>query len=112
MKKEFPDKWDYILKKLAYPIEYIEGLDDYQKPVRTLTKEDIFSWLKKACPTDDKLARTNENTIFLNFENGEDLTKLYLKSDVISLTCLFEDVKKVSISEFRINPPNSVSVPG
>ena len=29
----FPDKWKYLTKKLAYPYEYFNSIDDYQKPV-------------------------------------------------------------------------------
>ena len=33
LKKEFPDKWQYLSKKLAYPFEYFRSIDDYKKPV-------------------------------------------------------------------------------
>ena len=47
LKRGFPDKWNYLTKKLAYPYEYFNNIDDYQKPVDTLKKEDLFSELKK-----------------------------------------------------------------
>ena len=45
-------------------------------------------------------------------KNGEELTKLFLKSDVILLTCVFEKIIKVSTNEFGINPIYCVSLPG
>ena len=33
LKKEFPDKWQYLIKKLGYPYEYFNSIDDYKKPV-------------------------------------------------------------------------------
>ena len=33
LKKEFPDRWQYLHKKLAYPYEYFNSIDDYKKPV-------------------------------------------------------------------------------
>ena len=33
LKEEFPDKWQYLNKKLAYPFEYFQSIDDYKKPV-------------------------------------------------------------------------------
>ena len=33
LKTKFPDKWRYLTKKLAYPYEYFNSIDDYQKPV-------------------------------------------------------------------------------
>ena len=38
LKTEFPDKWKYLTKKLAYPYEYFNSIDDHQKPVDNLKK--------------------------------------------------------------------------
>ena len=46
LKKEFPDKWQYLNKKLAYPYEYFNSIEDYKKPVNNLKKEDFSSKLK------------------------------------------------------------------
>ena len=42
LKKEFPDKWRYLNKKLAYPYEYFNSIDDYKKPVHNLENKDFF----------------------------------------------------------------------
>ena len=55
MKTEFPENWKKVTKKLAYPYEYFNSLDDYQKPVDKLRKEDFFSKLKNKCPSDKKI---------------------------------------------------------
>ena len=48
LKTPFLDnKWNFSTKKLAHPFEYFNSLDDYQKPVDNLEKEDFFSKLKK-----------------------------------------------------------------
>ena len=39
-----------------------------------------------------------------NKKIGEELTQLYLKSDVLLLTCVFEKFIKVSVNEIGINP--------
>ena len=41
LKTGFPNKWKYLTKKLAYPYEYFNSIDDYQKPVDNLKKEDF-----------------------------------------------------------------------
>ena len=46
LKTGFPDKWKYLTKKLAYPYEYFNSIEDYQKPVNNLKKENFFSELK------------------------------------------------------------------
>ena len=43
LKIGFPDKGKYLTKKFAYPYEYFNSIEDYQKPVNDLKKEDSFS---------------------------------------------------------------------
>ena len=58
LKTGFPGKWKYLTKKLAYPYEYFNSIDDYQKPVNNLKKEHFFSKLKNKCPDDEEIQRT------------------------------------------------------
>ena len=94
----FPDKWKHLTKKLAYPYEFFNSIDDYQKPVDNLKKEHFFSKLKKKCPDDEEIQRTKDNIEKFNIKNGEELTEIYLKSDVLLLACVFEKFIKVSFN--------------
>ena len=53
MKTEVPDKWKYSSEKLAHPYEQFNFINDYQKPVNNLKKEDFFSKLKIKYPNDE-----------------------------------------------------------
>ena len=112
LKKEFPDKWQYLNKKLAYPYEYFNNINDYKKPVDNLKKEDFFSKLKNGYPDDDEMERTKEIIKLFTIKDGEELTRLYCKSDVILLADVFEKFVKVSTEEYKINPLYCVSLPG
>ena len=112
LKKEFPDKWQYLNKKLAYPYEYFNSINDYKKPINELKKEDFFSKLKNDYPDDEEIERTKEIIKLFNIKDGEELTKLYCKSDVILLADVFEKFIKVSTEEYKINPLYCVSLPG
>ena len=112
LKKEFPDKWQYLNKKLAYPYEYFNSIDDYKKSVHNLKKEDFFSKLKNGYPDIGEIRRTKEIIEIFNIKNGKELTELYLKSDVILLADVFEKFIKISIEEYGINPLYCVSLPG
>ena len=90
LKKEFPDKWQYLNKMLAYPYQYFNNIDDYQKPDDNLKKKDFFSKLKNKCPEEDEIARTKKIIELFDIKNGEELTNLYCKSDVILLADVFE----------------------
>ena len=111
LKTGFPDKWKHLTKKLV-PYEYFNSIDDYQKPVNNLKKEDFFSKLKNKCPDDEEIQRTKDIIKRFNIKNGEELTEIYLKSDVLLFACVFEKFIKVSVNEFGINPLYCVSLPG
>ena len=112
LKKEFPDKWQFLNKKLAYPYEYLNSIDDYKKLVYNLKKEDCFSKLNNKCLDDEEIQKTKEIFEIFETESGEKLTKLYLKSDAILLADVFEKFMKISIEEYENNPLYSVSLPG
>ena len=112
LKKEFPDKYHYFNKKLAYPYEYFNSIVDYKKTVDVLEKEDFFSKLKNDYPDDDEIERTKEIIKLFIIKDGEEITKLYCKSDVILLADVFEKFIKVSFEEYGINPLYCVNLPG
>ena len=91
-------------KKLAYPYENLNSIDDDQKHVNNIKKEDFFSKLKNKCPVDEELQRTKENIKIFHIKNLVDLTHLYLKSDVIILADVFEKFIKISFEEYGNNP--------
>ena len=111
-KTEFPDnKCKFLTKQLANLSECFNSLDEYKKPVDNLKKENFFSQLKNDYQSDKEIERKKIIKKF-NFRNGEELTQLYLRNNVLLLTCVFEKVIKVSVNEFRINPLYCVSLPG
>ena len=112
LKKEFPDKWRYINKNLAYPYRYSNSINDYQKPVDNLKEEDFFSKLENDYPDDDEIERTKEITKLFDIKNGKELTILYCKKDVILLAHVKEKFVKVSFEEFGIYPLYCVILPG
>ena len=112
LKTGFPDKWKFLTKKLTYPYEYFNSIDDYKKPVNNLKKDDFFSRLKNKCPDDEEIQRTMDIIRKFNIKNGEELTQVYLKSDVLLLACVFEKFIKVPVNEFDINLLYCVSLPG
>ena len=112
LKRGFPGKWKYLTKKFAYPYEYFNCIDDYQKRVNNLKKEHFFCKLKNKCPDNEEIQRTMDIIERFNIKNGEELTEIYLKSDVLLLACVCEKFIKVSVNEFDINPLYCVSLPG
>ena len=70
-------------KKLADPFDFLNNIDDYKNPVDKLRKEDFFSKLKNECLDDEQIQRIKGIVKIFDIKKGEELTKLYLKSDVL-----------------------------
>ena len=112
LKTGFPDKWKFLNKKLVYLSEFFNCIEDYQKPIDTLKKEDLFNKLKIKCPGDEEIQRTVVIFNKFNIDNGGELTEINSKSDVLLFTCVFENFIKESFNEFENNPLYCVSLPG
>ena len=112
LKKDFPDKWKYLTEKIAYPYEFFNCIEHYQKLVYNLKKEDFFSKLKNGYPDDEEIERTKEIIKIFDNKNGKKLTEISLKSDVLLPACVSEKFIKVLVNEFKINPLYCVSLPG
>ena len=112
LKTEVPDRWKFLTKNLAYPYEKFNSIDDYRKSLDNLKEEDFFSKINNDYPDDEEIERTNEIIKTFNIKNGEELTQLFLKSDVSLLASVFEKFVKVSVNEFGFNPLYCVSLPG
>ena len=69
-----------------------------------MKKKDFFRKIKNDYPNDDEIERTLKFKELFNIKIGRDLPKLYLESDIILLTCVFEKIIKVSVEEIDINP--------
>ena len=99
-------------KKLADPYEYFSSINDYQKPVDNIKKEDFFSKLKNKSTDDEEIQRTKETIEIFDIKNGEKLTELYLKSEQSLLADVFEKIIKTSFAEYGNNSLYCVSLPG
>ena len=89
LKTEFPDIWKKLTKNLAYPYEFFNCADGYQKLVDNLKNEFFFIKLKNECPDEKEKERTKELVEKVNIKTGEELTQLFLKSDVLIFACVF-----------------------
>ena len=47
LKQQFPNHWMIPKKKLAYPYEFSESLDDYEKPIEELLKSGKEAYFRK-----------------------------------------------------------------
>ena len=67
--------------------------------------------MKNKCPDADEIERTREIINLFDIKNGEELPKLFCKSDVIFLADVIEKFVEVSNEEYGLNPLYSVNLP-
>ena len=73
---------------MFYPYENFNCLEDYQKQVDDLKKEDFCSKLKNKCPSDEEKEKTKKTDKLFNFKNEEELLQRF-----ITCTCFWENHK-------------------
>ena len=112
LKTGFPEKRKYLTIKLAYPYKFFNSIDEYQKSVINLNNDDFLRKLKNKCPNHREIERTKGINKKINIKNGEELTELCCKSDILLLACVFEKFVKASVIEFGFIPLCCVSLPG
>ena len=76
LKTGFPDKWEYLTEKLAYPYDFFNCIEYFQKSVFNLKKEHVFSKLKNDYPKTEEIERSNEIIEKFIHKNGEELTEM------------------------------------
>ena len=67
-----------------------------------MEKEDFFGKLKNKCPDDDEIQRTKEMIKILVIKRDEEVTKLYLKSDVVLLADICENLLKCLLKNMEL----------
>ena len=77
-----------------------------------MKKGDFFSKLKNGCQDDSEIERTNQIIKLFDIENAEELTRWYLKTDIILLVDVFEKFMEVSTEKNGFNPLYCVSICG
>ena len=101
---------------MAYPHEYFtqsafSNLDNFQEPL-SLTKENCWTTLKQETPPNEEINRTHGINKKFNTMNGEEITMVNLKMDVLHLADDFENFAQTSTEGYGINPLNSYQAPG
>ena len=96
--------------KLAHPNEHFK-LNNIWEPL-DLTKEDFWSTLKQTTPPYEEINRTQDIIKKFNVKNGQEITMIYIKMDVLQLADVFEDFVEKATLEYSINPLYSYSLPG
>jgi hypothetical protein len=110
MKMNFTaDELELICKKGFYPYEFMDNIDKFEYP--TLPSKDKFysSLSLKDISDDDYKHALNVYNKF-NCSKFLDYHMLYLKCDVLLLADVFENFRITSISHYKLDPANYITI--
>lgn len=99
-----------LTRKGVYPYEYMDSFERYKE--RSLpSKENFYSALNKEIISNEDYVYAQSIWSEFNIKNLGQYTDLYLKTDVILLTDIFEKFRKTCKCHYQLDPAFYVSAP-
>ncbi|XP_052806652.1 uncharacterized protein LOC128235904 [Mya arenaria] len=100
-----------LLRKGVYPYEYMDSFDKFED--RELpSKEQFYSTIKKEHISNEDYEHAQ--TVFRTFEMSSmaDYHDLYLKTDVLLLSDIFESFRNLCLQQYELDPCHFYTSPG
>jgi len=108
--EEFKINTPLICKKGIYPYDYIDNIDKFKEGLPAI--EQFYNKLKNENINNDQYEHVKEVYKTFNCKTLKDYHDLYLKSDVLFLTDICENFRKICNNNFNIDAFNYQSSPG
>ena len=105
------NKYVLLLRKGVYPYEYMDTLEKFNE-ISLPRKEDFYSNLNMEDISD--IDYRHANNVFKRFKlkNSGDYHDLYVKSDTLSLSDVFNNFRNMCLKEYELDPAHLLSLPG
>ncbi|GBM60233.1 hypothetical protein AVEN_273538-1 [Araneus ventricosus] len=108
----FPeDKLDLITRKGVYPYDYMDSKDKY-KETKLPPKDKFYNKLNDCYITDEEYKHAQRVWKEFNIKNLGEYTDLYVKTDVLILTDVFENFRDVCLKTYKLDPDWYFVAPG
>ena len=110
---EFQDEdvANLLLRKNVYPYDYMNDERRFQE-TRIPPKDAFYSEIKKSHINEEDYSHACKVFRHLGLSNLGDYSDLYLKTDVLLLTDIFENFRDISMRDYRLDPCHFYSAPG
>ncbi|GBN48631.1 hypothetical protein AVEN_140029-1 [Araneus ventricosus] len=108
----FPDdKLDLITRKGVYPYDYMDSKDKYEE-TKLPPKDKFYNRLNECHITDEEYQHAQRVWKAFNIKNLGEYTDLYIKTDVLILTDVFENFRDVCLKTYKLDPDWYFTAPG
>ena len=104
-KQVFKKNVDLLTRKGVYPYDYVSSLEKLSE-TQLPPKEEFYSKLNDEEITDDDYQHANHVWNTFKCKSLRDYHDLYLKSDVLLLSDVFENFRKTCLKHCKLDPAN------
>ena len=110
--KQFKDKkFDLITRKGVYPYDFMDSFEKFNK-TKLPNKEDFYSISNDEHISDDDYKHAQNVWEAFDLDNIGEYHDLYLFSDVLLLSDVFENFRKTCIEYYKLDPCHYFTSPG
>ena len=102
-KREFKKNVDLLTRKGVYPYDYVSSLEKLSE-TQLPPKEEFYSKLNDEEITDDDYQHATNVWNTFKCKSLRDYHDLYLKSDVLLLSDVFENFRKTCLKHYKLDP--------
>ena len=105
------NKFVLLLRKGVYPYEHADTWERFSE-ISLPSKEDFYSNLNMEDISDIDYRHANNVFKVFKLENLGDYHDLYVQSDTLLLTDVFNNFRDMSLKEYKLDPAHFLSLPG
>ena len=110
-KQVFKKNVDLLTRKGVYPYDYVSSLDKLSE-TQLPPKEEFYSQLNDEDISDDDYQHAIRVWNTFDCKTIRDYHNLYLKSDVLLLSDVFENFRKTCLKHYKLDPAHYYTSPG
>ena len=103
-------KLDLMVRKGVYPYDYMDSFDKFNSPLPK--KEEFYSILNNEHISDENYQHAKNVWNTFNLKNMGEYHDLYLQSDILLLTDVFENFRKTCLEYYKLDPCHYFTSPG
>ena len=104
------EEFDLMVRKGVYPYDYMESFDKFNEKLPP--KEEFYSLLNDEHISDEDYEHAKNVWNTFSLQNMGDYHNLYLGSDVLLLTDVFENFRKTCLEYYKLDPCHYFTSPG
>ena len=102
--------FDLMIRKGVYPYDYMDSFDKFNSPLPK--KEEFYSILNNEHISDENYKHAQNVWNTFNLKNMGEYHDLYLQSDILLLTDVFENFRKTCLEYYKLDPCHYFTSPG